>query len=387
MRILFIWHAAVEPEYRKLFKELSKEVGSLLVITPKSWTEGGKLQFFQEKKEIDFNYDIVPLSAIFRDKLRGHFYPNFIKIMSLIKKFQPDILHLFEEPSSFVCTELISILKIFSPNTKIILESFENLNVPQRYLYYYIQKFNLNNTDMLLTVPEEGKMLWKNRGYKNIISKINVGIDERFFFKNNNSINLKNLEFLNIRENIRICYIGRVVYEKGLHLLVNSFSMLLKNEGVDADLLIVGNGNSDYINDLKNIANQFGVTDKIFFIDSVDSNYLVSIYSKCDILVLPSITTTKWKEQFGRVLIEAMACEVAVIGSSSGEIPNVIGDAGLIFKEGDGYDLYQKLKTLVINNNLRNELISKGKKMVENMYTWTAVAKQLKKYYSEIISN
>ena len=58
-----------------------------------------------------------------------------------------------------------------------------------------------------------------------------------------------------------------------------------------------------------------------------------------DVSVLPSLTRPNWKEQFGRTLAEAMSCETPVIGSDSGEIPHVIGDAGLIFKEGDAQAL------------------------------------------------
>ena len=53
---------------------------------------------------------------------------------------------------------------------------------------------------------------------------------------------------------------------------------------------------------------------------------------KLHALVLPSRTTPRWKEQFGRVLIEAMACGVPPVGSDSGEIPHVIDDAGLVFR-------------------------------------------------------
>ncbi len=60
-----------------------------------------------------------------------------------------------------------------------------------------------------------------------------------------------------------------------------------------------------------------------------------AITGRLDILVLPSLSRPNWVEQFGRVLIEAMACGVAVVGSASGEIPWVIGDAGVLFPEGD----------------------------------------------------
>lgn len=382
MKVLFVWHAAVEPEYRKLFVELSKEINELMVIAPKSWTEGGRLQFLQINN-FDSDYKLIPLSVILRDKVKGHFYPNFFKIAYIAKTFKPDILHLFEEPFSFVDTEFISIFKIFSPNTKVIVESFENISAPQRYLFRYILKFNLNNTDLLINIPKEGEAIWKSKGFKGFIKKGNVGVDTKKFFKNDIPFNLKNYGFLNNREKIRIGYVGRITPEKGLNILIEAFLRLI-NEGFNLELLIVGNGNELYINKLKNRANDLILENKVFFIESVNSDYLSLLYSNIDILVLPSLTTTRWKEQFGRVLIEAMACETAVIGSSSGEIPGVIGDAGIVFKEGDVNDLFLKLKELILNSDLRKEFAKKGKKRVDKLYSWEAVSKQLKECYLEI---
>jgi len=79
-----------------------------------------------------------------------------------------------------------------------------------------------------------------------------------------------------------------------------------------------------------------------------------------DVLVLPSKTMPTWKEQFGRVLIEAMACQVSVIGSSSGAIPEVIGKAGLVFKEGNAADLRAKIEQLKSSPKVRKELAQKG---------------------------
>jgi glycosyltransferase involved in cell wall biosynthesis len=105
-----------------------------------------------------------------------------------------------------------------------------------------------------------------------------------------------------------------------------------------------------------------------------------------DCLVLPSRTTRKWKEQFGRVLIEAMACEVPVIGSDSGEIPNVIGDCGLIFREGDVDDLSSKLELLINDYDLRVELAERGRQRVLNNFTQEKVAKETYKIYQKMMS-
>ncbi len=84
--------------------------------------------------------------------------------------------------------------------------------------------------------------------------------------------------------------------------------------------------------------------------------------AKMDVLVLPSRTTPEWVEQFGHIFLEAMAMGVPVIGSSSGEIPNVIGDAGLVFKEGDTAQLAAYLGRLYRNKQERSHFAEIGKK-------------------------
>ena len=101
-----------------------------------------------------------------------------------------------------------------------------------------------------------------------------------------------------------------------------------------------------------------------------------SFYTGLDALVLPSRTRPNWKEQFGRVLIEAMACGVAVLGSDSGEIPRVIGDAGIVFPEGDVHMLAGSLRRLQTDSALRVRLCDAGRARVLANYTMRHVAEQ-----------
>jgi len=100
---------------------------------------------------------------------------------------------------------------------------------------------------------------------------------------------------------------------------------------------------------------------------------------------LPSRTTRVWKEQFGRVLTEAMACRVPVIGSNSGAIPEVIGDAGLIFPEGDARALAGCLRRLIESPDLCRELGERGYVRVMRLYTQERIAEQTAEFYRQII--
>jgi glycosyltransferase involved in cell wall biosynthesis len=110
-------------------------------------------------------------------------------------------------------------------------------------------------------------------------------------------------------------------------------------------------------------------------------------YLACmDALVLPSRTTPSWAEQFGHVLIEAMAAGVPVVGSSSGAIPEVIGEAGLVFPEGDAAALRAQLATLFDDPALRKRLIERGRARVERLYTNERIALAQRDIYRQVLA-
>ena len=104
-----------------------------------------------------------------------------------------------------------------------------------------------------------------------------------------------------------------------------------------------------------------------------------------DAVVLPSLTTPRWKEQFGRILIEAMACGVPVVGSDSGEIPEVIGDAGLIVPEGNASVLARALQCLYDDRELREDLSRRGRRRVLERFTHAHVADLTAKAYRQAL--
>ena len=114
-----------------------------------------------------------------------------------------------------------------------------------------------------------------------------------------------------------------------------------------------------------------------------------------DTLVLPSETTYQfktlssvgWKEQFGHVLIEAMACRVPVIGSDSGEIPHVIGESGLVFAEGNAEELRDCLLRLMENPELAGELAQRGYHRALADYTNRAIAQKQLAFYQQLLTH
>jgi glycosyltransferase involved in cell wall biosynthesis len=105
-----------------------------------------------------------------------------------------------------------------------------------------------------------------------------------------------------------------------------------------------------------------------------------------DVLCAPSLTTSRWREQFGRMLIEAFACGVPVVASSSGEIPHVVGDDGLVVPEGDARRWQEVISGLLDDEAARRSLGEKGRRRAIASYDWRSIADQHAAFFDEVLA-
>jgi glycosyltransferase involved in cell wall biosynthesis len=169
-----------------------------------------------------------------------------------------------------------------------------------------------------------------------------------------------------------IGYAGRLVQSKGLMDLLAAVRRL----DSPVELVLIGNGELRSQLDGQPIPGS-----RVRIEDGLGHEEMASGYAQLDALVLPSRTTPSWKEQFGRVIIEALWCGVPVVGSDSGEIPWLIGltGGGLIFSEGDCDMLAERLATLRADPALRRHLAATGRDAVERLFTVSAATDQLER--------
>ena len=150
-------------------------------------------------------------------------------------------------------------------------------------------------------------------------------------------------------------------------------------------LLIVGGGAEESA--LRERAARLGIAGQVEFAPMAPSHDVPGWLQRFDVLAVPSLTTPTWKEQFGRVIIEAMASAVPVVGSDSGEIPHVIADAGMIVPEGDPDALAGALQTLLDDETCRQRLATAGRTRVLAHYTWERIARQYLAVYEQMCAS
>jgi glycosyltransferase involved in cell wall biosynthesis len=174
-----------------------------------------------------------------------------------------------------------------------------------------------------------------------------------------------------------------LVPEKGLDTLIDAMEQLARSSiPIPVRLIIIGDGP-----DRSRIAQYAAkLGNAVQLIAALPPQQIAQQLQQINGLVLPSRTTPVWKEQFGRVLIEAMACGVPVVGSDSGAIPEVMGNAGLIFPEGDASALANCLHRLMNSPELRAELAQRGLQRVQAHYTQERIAQQTVEFYRQVLA-
>ena len=366
MKILVIWKALVSEAYHKRFIELAKfKDVELTLVVPTKWHNT------ELEKTCCSEYKIIPGKIVLNGFNHFHWYLGLERI---IRQIRPDILHIEEEHYSIVTYQAIRLAKKY--NIKCLFVSLQNIYKIYPFPFSWMEKYNLKNADCAVAVSDEIRDVLIRKGLgKEKISVIPYGVDHLMYRK----IKSQKLKSKYGLDSFTIGYMGRFVIEKGIMDLLHAVSRINNN----FNLLLVGSGKLKY--KIEAEGRRLGLLEKIRIVDSISSSQVPYYLNRMDCLVLPSRTTRKWKEQFGRVLTEAMSCEVPVIGSDSGEIPNVIGDCGLVFKEGDVDDLSSKIKRLINNSDLRVELAKNGRQRVLDNFTQEKAARETCKIYQKMM--
>jgi glycosyltransferase involved in cell wall biosynthesis len=129
-----------------------------------------------------------------------------------------------------------------------------------------------------------------------------------------------------------------------------------------------------------------GISESVRWLGELKASEMPAFYRACDVIVVPSLTTTTWKEQFGRVPVEAMSCGVPAVVSNSGSLPEVMSNVGIIADEHDPRSWLQALYALAIDEPEYAEISKRGIELVRERYTWSRVAAAMKDLYQQAIA-
>lgn len=288
-----------------------------------------------------------------------------------INSFRPHIIHLEEEPDSLAALHAVYARRLLSGRSLLVLHTWQNVNRPKKYHVRRVLKKTLNCCDGILCANSEGVEVLREMGYRGRTECIlQEGVDTAVF---------RPPEQLRRSDRFIVLYAGRFSEEKGIDTLLDALTMLPDR----VCLVLVGGGGQK--EELENRAASLGLKKRVTFLSPRSTAEMVDCYWNADVLVLPSLTTKVWKEQFGRVLVEAMACGLPVIGSDSGAIPEVVGSAGLLFPEGDAKALSSCFNRLADSPGLCADLRERGYRRAITQFGQEVIARKTVEFYRKIM--
>ncbi|KLE10721.1 glycosyl transferase [Aliarcobacter butzleri L355] len=270
---------------------------------------------------------------------------NFLKLAKIIDKEKIDIMHLHwtKDLPVVVFAKLLSKRK-----PKIVQTRHMHMT---RFKSDFYHKFLYKNIDMMIAVTNLVKEQLEKFIPKDIRPKIEtsyIGANTPKLLSNEEKNSLK--KSFNIADEFIVCIVGRIEEAKGQHIVLEAVESLRKS-GIKIKTLVVGHYmDENYFNNLKNSYSNDIFTD--FVSNPTDFMQI----SDCVVLA------TK-KETFGLVLIEAMKCEICVLGSSSGGPLEIIDDekTGLLFESMNDNNLYEKLLLIIKDDKFKKSLALNGK--------------------------
>jgi glycosyltransferase involved in cell wall biosynthesis len=356
--------------------EISRLGVDLTVVSPSRWR--GSDREFQSVTPDDFRLlgrDCwFSGSSSVRLGNHLHFYPGISRVIGCEKW---DLVHIDEEPFNLATYHA---LKGCSEHQRpAIFTTWQNLMKRYPPPFNFFERYVHENAAGAIAGNAEGLEVLRRRGFAKPIAHVpQLGVDPTIFHKQESSSTRKELSS---KGEFVVGFVGRLSAEKGLDTLIKTLALL----PAQCVLVLVGSGPER--RKLEDMARALGVSERVRWVPWVSSAKVVDYMNAFDVLVLPSRTRWNIKEQFGRVLVEAMACETCVVGSDSGEIPTVIGDTGLVFHEGDERELAGHLRCLMEDSLFCQSLGRRGRERVLAHFTYAKIAKDTVDFYKEVCSD
>lgn len=364
MRVFMLSKACIVGIYQRKLEAIARQGVALTALVPPSWQDERGEQALERSHTEGYRLRVIPIR--FNGNYHLHHYPT---LGAQLRPARPDIVHIDEEPYNLATWQ--ALYQARRLNAKTLFFSWQNIKRSYPPPFSWGEAWVFRQVDYALAGTEEAADVIRAKGYGGPMAVIpQFGADGDLFQPASPRR----------QRPFTIGFVGRIVPQKGVEILLRAAARL---QG-DWRLRLVGSGSAR--DKMETLVQSLGIRGKVEFLGQLPSPALPAEYHRLDALVLPSLTASNWKEQFGRVLVEAMASGVPVIGSDSGAIPGVIGTAGLIVPEGDVDRLTQAMQRLMNQPQLRETLARRGRKRFLAHFTHEQIAKATVEVYRAMLN-
>ena len=364
MRVVMLSKACVVGIYQRKLEAIARQGVELTALAPPSWKDERGEQILERSHIEGYRLRAIPIR--FNGSYHLHHYPTLPREL---RAARPDIVHIDEEPYNLATWR--ALVQARRLNAKSLFFSWQNIKRRYPPPFSWGEAWVFRHVDYALAGTDDAADVLRAKGWRGPMAVIpQFGADSSLFQPPSSRP----------PRPFTIGFVGRLVPQKGIDVLLKAAARL---QG-DWRLRLIGGGPARH--EMTSQVQSLGIADQVAFLGQLPSSALPAEYHRMDALVLPSLTAANWKEQFGRVLVEAMASAVPVIGSDSGAIPSVIATAGLIVPEGNVGRLAQAMQRLMNQPRLRQTLARRGRNRFLAHFTHEQIAKATVEVYRAMLA-
>jgi len=372
VKVLYVSKALVVAAYRDKLRELAAHV-DVAALVPERWGE----QTPEPDPDAASAPPILTRPALLHGHNHFHVYRGAGAVLDAVR---PDLVHIDEEPYSIVTLQFAELCR--ARGIPSLFFAWQNLakRLPPPFGALRARVFRLVAGGIAGTAA--AARVLRDAGYRGPLAVIpQFGVNPvRFAPDARARADVR--ARLGIGEGaFLVGFGGRLVPEKGVHLLLEALASLAG----DAHLLVMGDGPERPR--LEAQAAQGGIAERVHFVGAVPSVAMPRWLAALDVLALPSLRKKGWAEQFGRILVEAMACGVPVVGSATGEVPEVVGEGGVVVPEADAAALAAALRGFAtMAPDALAEARLRARAWVCSRYTQERVARETVEFYRQLMN-
>lgn len=368
IRVLRIAHASLTPALRERERALASVCSDieLEVLTTKRWEEAGVDVCVTD----DDLFPVTAGRALFSRHIQLFAYDPRPIVAALRRR--PDLIDLNHEPYSVACAEVLTLRDWLWPHAPVVMQVAQNIDRRYPPPFNSLQRRALNKVAAAYACSESARELLRAKGFQKPVSIIPFGVNTKAFHQRRS---IKPAD-----EGLTIGFVGRMLPGKGLRVLAAALARL---GSMKWKVLVVGDG-PERANFAATLS-AHGLLDRAEFVGAVPYDKVPRLYQRMDLFAMPTRTTDRIREQFGRVLVEAMASGVPVVGTTCGAIPDVLADAGLVVPENDPVALAEALGQLLTDGELRGRFAISGRRRIEQEYSWELVARKTYELFQQVL--
>jgi glycosyltransferase involved in cell wall biosynthesis len=376
-RVLSIAHSYVVAMNRRLVHEMAlngADRWDVTAVAPTYFHGSGDLRPVTFESQGGEPCEVVPMRAYLTRMPHVFFYGWALR--SLMAESW-DLIHCWEEPFLLVGGQMA----LWTPrDTPLVFRSAQSIDKRYPFPFSAIERYAIRRASgWICSGRLVAETLGARSGYDRLPhAQIPLGVDVNAFRPDREAGDsvLRKLGWRRDGPPV-IGYLGRLAKEKGLAVLQEALDQV----NVPWRALFVGDGPERATLE----AWATSRSDRVRICSDVTHSAVPPYLNAMDVLCAPSQTMPNWKEQFGRMVVEAFAVGVPVIGSDSGEIPFVVGETGFIVGERDAAGWKAAITDLIGDEPRRRELSVRGIERARSEFAWPVVARRYLDFFEQIL--